>query len=77
MLGAWTTRQRPRRAAELGVVGRADGIISVQRLAGGMIVDVQLISYADGSRIIAWSAVVWFQWGPVPATCWDTIPACC
>jgi hypothetical protein len=58
MLEAWTTRQRPRSAAELGAVG----IISVQRLSGGMITDVWLISYADGSRIIAWSTVAWFQW---------------
>jgi len=33
-----------------------------QRLSGGMITDVWLISYADGSRIIAWPAVAWFQW---------------
>ncbi len=36
----------------LGAVGRADGIISVQRLSGGVIADVWLISYADGSRIV-------------------------
>jgi fructosamine-3-kinase len=36
----------------LGTVGRADGIISVQRLSGGVIADVWLISYADGSRIV-------------------------
>jgi hypothetical protein len=33
-----------------------------QRLSGGMITDVWLISYADGSRIIARPAVAWFQW---------------
>jgi hypothetical protein len=27
-----------------------------------MIADVWLISYADGSRIIPWSIVAWFQW---------------
>lgn len=36
----------------LGAVGRADGIISVERLSGGVIADVWLISYADGSRIV-------------------------
>jgi len=36
----------------LGAVGRADGIISVRRLSGGVIADVWLISYADGSRIV-------------------------
>jgi fructosamine-3-kinase len=43
--------------ARLGAVGRADGIISVQRLSGGVIADVWLISYADGSRIVAKSVV--------------------
>jgi fructosamine-3-kinase len=38
--------------ARLGAVGRADGITSVQRLSGGVIADVWLISYADGSRIV-------------------------
>jgi fructosamine-3-kinase len=36
----------------LGAVARADGIISVQRLSGGMIAEVWLISYADGGRIV-------------------------
>ncbi len=35
--------------AEMGAVGRADGITSVQRLSGGATADVWLISYADGS----------------------------
>jgi hypothetical protein len=35
--------------AEMGAVGRADGITSVQRLSGGAIADVWLISYAGGS----------------------------
>jgi fructosamine-3-kinase len=39
-------------AAELLAVGRANGIASVQRLSGGVIADVWLISYADGSRIV-------------------------
>jgi fructosamine-3-kinase len=43
--------------ARLGAVGRADGIISVQRLSGGVIADVWLISYADGSRIVAKTVV--------------------
>lgn len=38
--------------AELGAVGRADGIASVRRLSGGVIADAWLISYADGSRIV-------------------------
>ena len=38
--------------AELGVVGRADGIASVQRLSRGVHADVWLISYADGSQIV-------------------------
>jgi fructosamine-3-kinase len=38
--------------AELGAVGRADGITSVRRLSGGVIADVWLISYADGNRIV-------------------------
>lgn len=38
--------------ARLGEVGRADGITVVQRLSGGTIADVWLISYADGRRIV-------------------------
>ena len=37
----------------LGAVGRADGITAARRLSGGAIADVWLISYADGSRIVA------------------------
>ena len=37
--------------AELGAVGRADGVTSVQRLSDGVIAVAWLISYADGSRI--------------------------
>ena len=38
--------------AELAAVGRADQIASVQRLRGGAIADVWLISYADGRCIV-------------------------
>ena len=38
--------------AQLRAVGRADGITSVQPLSGGLIADVWLISYADGSRVV-------------------------
>ena len=38
--------------AELGVIGRADGIVSLRRLSGGMIADAWLIRYADGSRVV-------------------------
>ena len=38
--------------AELAAVGRADQIASVQRLRGGAIADVWLISYADGRHIV-------------------------
>jgi fructosamine-3-kinase len=38
--------------AELAAVGRADQIASVQRLRGGAIADVWLISYADGRPIV-------------------------
>ena len=38
--------------AQLSAVGRGDGITSVQPLSGGLIADVWLISYADGSRVV-------------------------
>jgi len=37
--------------AELRALGRADGITSVQRLAGGAIAQAWLVSYADGTRV--------------------------
>jgi fructosamine-3-kinase len=39
-------------AARLGALGRANGMTSVRRLSGGVIAEVWLISYADGSSIV-------------------------
>lgn len=39
--------------AELDALGRGDGVVEAARLSGGMVADTWLVTYEDGTRVVA------------------------